>query len=370
MIKHYKKVFLIFVLIFLPAIVFANSHEFQESIFEAEVVEIVDQIKIKDEAGVDIIQQNLRLKVLEGQLEGREVDFFGISDFSVISFPVFSAGDKVLVSWGQDTEGQDVFYIIDQVRRAPLYLLALIFCLVTIFVGGFKGFRSLVGLAISFLVILNFIIPETLKGTNPLVVSISGAFVILLLIIYLSHGFNKKSSFSIITIAASLLIIGGLSVLFTELTKLTGIAQEEAMYLVGLTSSVINLKGLLLAGIIIGSLGVLDDVVVSQVSLIEQIKKTNPELPSAQVKRIAMKVGVDHISSMINTLFLAYAGASLPLLILFSVNQPPFLTFGQVINNEVIATEIVRTLVGSIGLMLSVPIATYLASYLMDIKEK
>ncbi|MFZ5364173.1 MAG: YibE/F family protein [Patescibacteria group bacterium] len=153
------------------------------------------------------------------------------------------------------------------------------------------------------------------------------------------------------------------SVIFTNLTKLSGFAEEETVYLVGLMGGDINLQGLLLAGFIIGALGVLDDITVSQVSTVQEINAANPNLSRSEIYKKAMRVGVDHIASMVNTLFLAYAGAALPLLLLFSFKQEPFLTFGQVINHEIIATEIVRTLVGSIGLALAVPITTFLAAY-------
>jgi len=138
-------------------------------------------------------------------------------------------------------------------------------------------------------------------------------------------------------------------------------ANEEVAYLISIGKGNINLNGLLLAGIIIGALGVLDDIVISQIALVKELKSSNPEISNKEAFSRAMKVGVSHLGSMVNTLFLAYAGASLPLLILFSMKQPPFETFGQVINNEIIATEIVRSLTGSVGIVLAVPIATFLA---------
>ena len=137
------------------------------------------------------------------------------------------------------------------------------------------------------------------------------------------------------------------------------------MYLLNIGQGNINVQGLLLAGILIGTLGVLDDVIVSQVSIVEQLKKANPKLSNKQVYIRSLKVGIDHITSMINTLFFAYAGASLPLLILFTQSEVIGLNFSQAINNEIIATEIVRTLLGSTGIILSIPIANYLASYFL-----
>ena len=149
--------------------------------------------------------------------------------------------------------------------------------------------------------------------------------------------------------------------MFICLSKLTGITSEEVSYLATIGATTVNFKGLVLAGIIIGALGVLDDVVISQITTVEQLAGADNNISKRELFKRAYKVGVSHISSMTNTLFLAYAGASLPLLILFVSGQSVFTGWLQVINNEAIATEIVRTIVGSIGLILSVPIATYLA---------
>jgi uncharacterized membrane protein len=165
-------------------------------------------------------------------------------------------------------------------------------------------------------------------------------------------------------------IVGVLSVFFTGLCRLSGFAEEETMYLVGLTNGTINIEGILLAGFIIGALGVLDDLAVSQVSTVQELSRANPELSRFEIYKSAMVVGVDHISSMVNTLFLAYAGASLPLLLLFHYRLPPFVSIEQILNHEVIATEILRTLIGSIGLALTVPITTFLAAYVYTKKTR
>jgi len=331
-----------------------------DDIIEALVLEIIEEREIKREDGSTNLQQNIKLQGLDGQWEGKEFVFYGISDFDVISSNEYSAGDKVLVNCHKDLEGTEVFYVIDYIRRGKLYLLALIFALVLISIGGFKGFRSLLGLVFSFIVIMKFIIPRILAGSSPLLITIFGALFILVFIIYLTEGITKRSHLAVISILISLVITGFISSFFTSFAKLSGMAGEEAMFLVGLSKTPINFQGLLLAGIIIGTLGVLDDVVISQISTAEQIRKANLNLSDSDVFKKTFKVGVSHISSMTNTLFLAYAGASLPLLLLFSIKQPPFMSFSQIVNNEMIATEIVRTLVGSIGLVLVVPIATYL----------
>ncbi|MDO9509968.1 MAG: YibE/F family protein, partial [Candidatus Magasanikbacteria bacterium] len=264
-----------------------------------------------------------------------------------------------------DSEEGENFFIMDYVRSGKLGFLALLFALVVIVVGGKKGWRALISLALSFFIILKFIIPQILSGGNPLIISLFGSFFILVGIIYLTEGINKKSNLGLISIFFSLIATLFLSWLFVHLTKLTGLASEEAVFLIGLGERIIDFRGLLLAGMLIGAVGVLDDVVIGQMEVVRQIKEANPELLYWQVFKMGFKVGNTHLSAIINTLFLTYAGASLPLLILFVFGQNETLTFSQAINNEMVATEIVRTLTGSIGVALSMPIATFLgAKYL------
>jgi len=328
---------------------------------EAEVIEILEEREISREDGSKGIQQNIKLKGLSGEFNGKGFIFYGISDLDVLSSLQYEIGDKVLVNYYKDFDGKDVFYITDYIRRGKLYLLALIFVLLLIAVGGFKGLRALIGLILTFLVIMKFILPRILNGSNPVVITIFGAAFILVLIIYLTEGFNRRSHIAIASILIALLAAGFLSVIFTGLLKLSGMAQEEVMFLIGSADTAINFQGLLLAGIIIGTLGVLDDMAISQATTVQQIKKVNPSLSAKDIFKSAFSVGISHISSMTNTLFLAYAGASLPLLLLFCASRTGSLTFSQALNNEMIATEIMRALIGSIGIVLVLPISTFLA---------
>lgn len=341
-----------------------------DEFFKAVVIKIIDQQELIREDGSTVKQQNVRLKGLEGEWLNQEMNFYGIGELDVISSNVYEKGDKVIALASPTVEGEIVYYITDYVRSNKIFWLVIIFAIIIIFIAHWKGFKSLLSLVLTFLIILWFIIPRILAGTNPLLISIIGSFIILLLIVYITEGLDQKSHLSVISILISLIITGLLGILFSSLAKLTGAGQEEAMYLIGLGESAIDFRGLLLAGIIIGTLGVLDDVVISQVSAVEELKKANPSLPPYEIFRRAMKIGTSHIGSMTNTLFLAYAGAAMPLLLVFSIHQEPFVYFSQVINNEMIATEIIRALVGSIGLALAVPLATGIASYYLKIKEK
>lgn len=335
-----------------------------EEIFKAKVIEIIEQKYFTRDDGSISIQQKIKLKGLKGYWKNKEIIFDG-TEFDVLSVSEYKVGDKVLVNHSVGPAGEDNFYIVGYSRANSLYLLAFLFAAIVIAIGRFKGFRALFVLILTFLIILKFIIPKILNGENPLLISIIGSLIILVLAIYITEGFKRISTIAIFAILFSLIITGLLSVFFSSIAKLTGFASEEAVYLVGLAGNNVNIQGLLLAGIIIGALGVLDDIVISQVTLVRELAASNPDFSKFKLYRQAMRVGISHLSSMVNTLFLAYAGASLPLLILFSIKQEPFLTFNQVLDNEMIATEIVRTLVSSIGLVLAVPIATFLAAQFM-----
>jgi uncharacterized membrane protein len=368
MYKFFRFLLLYLVLLFLltPFFVFA---QYDDGIFKAQVIEISEENEFINDSNLRVTQQNIKLKGLENEWKDKEVLFQGIHDYEVLNNNRYKVGDKVLVAFSAGIDGEDNYYITGYVRYHILYWLTLIFALLVVLVGRWKGFRALIGLFVSFLVIMKIIVPKILIGVDPLFISIFGSILILLLVVYLTEGINKKSHLAIFSVTLSLFIVGIFSIIFTNITKLTGFAQEEVMFLIGFGEGAINFEGLLLAGIIIGTLGVLDDAVISQIASVEQIKKANSDLSNKDVYKQVMKIGISHMSSMINTLFLVYVGASLPLLLLFTINEPPFLTFNQIINNEILATEIVRTLAGSIGLILSIPIATFLASYFFKIKK-
>lgn len=380
-------IYVFFVLLFLPVVVLAqgnintdepvaeeesqpsnvDTNQFggqivQEESFEAKVIEILEEKKIPDGREQKIVSQKMRLEGLSGKWKGQQFVSEEVEIDPVIG-NAFKQGDRVAVSAGHDAEGRDIFYVTDFIRRGWLYLLAAIFLAIILLIGRWRGLRAILGLAFSFFVILNFIIPKILDGENPLYTSLIYSFLMIIVGTYLVYGFNKKSSIAVLGISLSVVLTGLISVAFTALCRLSGFAQEETLFITSLTNGALDLKGLLLAGFIIGALGVLDDLAVSQVSTVQELKNANPNLSRREIYKRAMRVGIDHISSMVNTLFLAYAGAALPLLLLFTFKQPPFETFGQVLNHEVIATEIVRTLVGSIGLALAVPLSTFLAAY-------
>jgi|AntRauTorckE6833_2_1112554.scaffolds.fasta_scaffold00031_1 uncharacterized membrane protein len=340
-----------------------EGNEVQESIFKAEVIEIIDEELIEFQNGSAQLQQDLKLEGLEGEYKGEEIIFRGIGDLEVLSAQIYEVGDKVLMAHSQGPTGEDFYYIVEAYRTNSIWYLLALFVAVLLIVGRWKGFRSLIVLSLTFFIIISFIIPKILAGNNPLMITILGSLLILLIIIYITEGFKTKSHLAVVSIFASLIITIFTSWLFVNLAQLTGAASEDILFLFNIEGATINLKGLLLAGIIIGALGVLDDAVISQISTAKEIASSNLSYRFKEIFTKTYRVGVSHIASMTNTLFLAYAGVSLPLLILFISGESPFNSLEQIINTELIATEIIRTLSGTIGLIFSVPVATFLASW-------
>jgi uncharacterized membrane protein len=272
----------------------------------------------------------------------------------------YREGQKVrLASITQEGVGP-TYYISDFRRSTPLLVLAALFITAVIAFGRGQGARALLGLGLTFVVIVGFIVPAVLDGGNPPAIAIVGSLLIMIVTLYLSHGFSAKTTSAAVGTALALLATGLIAVIFVSAANLTGFASEEAR-LANFSVGGLSLRGLLLAGIIIGGLGVLDDVTMSQASIVFQLQRANPAARFADLVRGALAVGRDHIAATVNTLFLAYAGASLPLLILFAGSPDPL---GTVLTSETVAVEIVRTLVGSIGLIAAVPLTTALAAAL------
>ena len=296
----------------------------------------------------------ISLEITSGPERGDEVTFELAPGPGVVEL---SDGDRIVVNVVDDVEGPGRYQFADFQRRTPLLWLAVLFGVFVIALGRLRGVMALVGLVISVLVLAVFVLPALLRGSDPLAVALVGSAVIAFVALYLAHGFNERTTVALLGTLASLLLTGLLGLVFVELSKFTGLASEEAGIL-QLTAGHIDVQGLLLAGIVIGSLGVLDDVTVTQVSAVSQLHTADRSAGARSLYRRALTIGRDHIASTVNTLVLAYAGASLPLLLLFTETGRPF---GDVVNGEVVAVEVVRTLVGSIGLVASVPITTALA---------
>ncbi len=305
------------------------------------------------------------VKITSGPEDGKIVDVTLSSGGPV---PEFNVGDKVRVNKVTFAPGQisspgvprTQYTVVDFERRAPLLVLFLIFAALVIVFGRLRGALSLVGLGLSLAVVLVFIIPAILDGSSPLLVALVGSMAVMLLSISLAHGLGPKSLAAIMGTGVSLLLVGLLAVIATNATHLTGMSTEETTAL-ALSDDSISLSGLLIAAMIIGALGVLDDVTISQASTVFAIRSADPDQKFMDLYRRAIDVGRDHVSATVNTLVLAYVGSSLPLLLIFGSGQ---LGLIDAFNLEVITKEIVAMLVGSIGLIAAVPITTALAAFM------
>lgn len=284
--------------------------------------------------------------------DGREVE-------SIIyeSNVKYKVGDNVLIQ--KDAQFEQLYTVTDINRTPSITRLFILFLIVILTVSGVAGLRSLLGLVFSFVIIFNFVLPQIVAGINPLTVALTASVIILIVTYFLTHGINNKSVIAILGTLGALTITGILALTYGALTKLSGFGTEETSFLVG-NMPISSIYNLYLAGIIIGSLGVLDDITISQASIVYELSKANHKFNIRDLYIRAMRVGHDHISSLVNTLVLVYTGSALPLLLLFITSQSSPV---ELINYEPVAEEIVRTLVGSIGLVTAVPLTTLIAAY-------
>ena len=323
----------------------------------ARVTEIIEEGQI-DLGGTFQRYQVARVEILEGDYRGivMEMDY---GRRQVLSSNLYlEVGDNVVVTIGTRPDGVLTVYFADFVRVNYLLWLTAIFAVTILLISRWKGLRSLISMALSLTIIIGYIIPHILAGEDPLRVSISGSVILLAVTLYLTYGWNLKTHAAVLSMIIVLLITGVLAGAFVVVTRLTGSGDENALFLLQMLNTQINLRGLLLGGMIIGALGVLDDLVTTQASAVFELHHANPSLGFPQLFRSAMRIGQDHVAATVNTLVLAYAGASLPMLLMFSLGRGDY---GTLVNFEFVAEEIVRTLVGSLGLVAAVPLSTAIA---------
>jgi uncharacterized membrane protein len=275
------------------------------------------------------------------------------------STPRFTANDKIVLSYnGGSATDPNSFQLVDFQRGLPLLVLAALFAVAVIVLGRWQGLAALAALGLSFLVLALFILPAILAGENPLVVAIAGAGLIMFIALYLTHGLSARTSVAVLGTMVSLALIGGLSAAFSAAASLTGL-DDNTSNLIGSLGHGIDARGLLLAGVVIGALGVLDDVTVTQTSAVWELRRANPSLGWRELYGAGLRIGRDHVGSAVNTLVMAYAGAALPVLLFSSISG---VGLGSILGSEELAQEIVRTLAGSVGIVAAVPVTTILAA--------
>ncbi|MEU0469973.1 YibE/F family protein [Amycolatopsis sp. NPDC006131] len=275
------------------------------------------------------------------------------------STPRFTAGDDVVLAYnGADAADPSSYQLVDFQRGVPLAVLAALFAVAVVVLGRWHGVAALGALVLSFVVLVAFVLPAILAGENPLLVAIVGAGLIMFIALYLTHGLSARTSVAVLGTLVSLALIGALSAIFSAAASLTGLDDSTSTLIAALGHG-IDARGLLLAGIVIGALGVLDDVTVTQTSAVWELRRANPSLSWRELYSAGLRIGRDHVGSAVNTLVMAYAGAALPVMLYSSISG---VGLGAILGSQDIAQEIVRTLAGSVGIVAAVPVTTVLAA--------
>ena len=275
------------------------------------------------------------------------------------STPDFDRGDRIVViEFRLGDTGQLAHTFADFQRDRPLLVLAGLFVVAVVALGRFQGLRALAGLVVSGFVLFMYIFPALLDGHPPLAVALVGSSVIAFAALYLAHGVNDTTTVALLGTFVALALTGALAAVFSAAAQISGLASEDQIFLL-VSAEGIDVRGLVLAGIVLGSLGVLDDVTVTQVSAVARLREANPSYGVRELYSTGVRIGRDHIASTVNTLVLAYAGAALPLLLFYSNVG---IGLSESVTSEIVAVEVIRTLVGSIGLVAAVPVTTALAA--------
>lgn len=318
-----------------------------------EVVEAADPGSVLSplDAGGLIVMD---VEVLDGPETGRVLAL----DLPAEGYPEFRVGDVIDLLQASIPGQEDVWFVTDFRRLGALGWLGLVFVGGVLLVGRWRGLRSLIGLGLSLWIVVGFMLPAILVGTSPPLVALVGGTGIMLLTLYLAHGFTRMTTAAAVGTLGALVATVVVALVALDATRITGYSSEDAVY-ARFALGELDLQGIVLAGLLVAALGVLDDVTVSQASTVFALRDADPSQTFTQLFTRGMRVGRDHIASVINTLFLAYAGASLGLLVLFSTSGVPFL---ELVNTELVAVELVKTVVGSLGLLAAVPLTTAIAA--------
>lgn len=277
-------------------------------------------------------------------------------------------GQDVLLQTVSRSDGSQDVFLVDVIRRPALTWILILFAIVTVAVGALRGGMALIGLVITIAILFGFILPRILDGADPVGVTIIGGLVILAVNMHLTHGANRRTLSAFGSTAIGLGLVWVFAHVFVWAAQLSGVATEEASLLFLSAENIAVPSGLLLAGIILGAVGVMDDITITQTETVMELQSANPALDRRSLFIKAMRVGRHHIASVVNTLVLAYAGVALPLFLLFFLRED--ITIWRFVNEELVAEELIRTLAGTTALVLLVPISTWLATYVVSREKK
>lgn len=333
----------------------------EESYAKAQVKDIVDEGQ-RDIAGLKQFFQTVKLTLLDGKEKDKTITVDYTINTQTINIQRVDVDDTVVIKKTTVGNREPTYTITDKYRLPVIGYLIVGFFVIVFLAAGKKGLGAIIGMVVSVTILLKFIVPALLAGQNPVFVIILGSFVILLFTIFLAHGFSKQTIVAFLATTLTLLTTIILASISVSIGKLTGLGNED-LYMLQFGLKQINVQGLLLGSMIIGTLGILDDITTAQSATIFTIVETDRKLPIKIVMSKGFRIGKEHIASLVNTLILVYAGASLGLFILFVLN-PTHQPYWVILNSEIIIEEVIRTLVGSVSLILAVPITTVLAAYI------
>jgi uncharacterized membrane protein len=354
-------------LIILSGLSFPFLAKAQEILPEKTEIVKAQVLEIKDEGTTNIpelnipqIKQQVTVKILSGEQKDKTVSF--LNDYIELK-----KGEIFYLNHTVDPGSGLEFYSVQDAYRLPvLYFFIALFVILVLLIGGLQGLRGLLSLAGSFLLIAFVLLPGIMHGFSPILVSIGVASLIIILGSYVTHGFNKTTSSAVIGMIVTVIFTGIMAYVAVHVSNFSGYDNEEAMYLNLNARGQIDLIGILIGGMMIGFLGVLYDVAIGQAISVEELHHIAPHIERKTIFKRAIRIGREHIGALVNTLAIAYVGAFLPLLLLFST--PP-VDVGMILNRELFATEVLRILIGSIGLVLAVPITTFLSVYMLIKKD-
>lgn len=345
-------------LVLSPPLVHAQDNP-DVTFHRAQVLEILNESRTED-GGYATVTQDVRLRLQDGQEVTAQYTLpLGASESRLLrpNLQVIAVSPNNLPP---EQMPEDQYIVTDFYRFPSLLLVFGLFIVIIVVFAGLRGLTALAGLGISVALLLYYIVPQIAQGADPLMVSLVGSFIIAGVALYLAHGFNRRTTVALVSTLGTLALAIIAAISFVSFTKLFGLGSDESLDLQYGAIASLNLRGLLLAGMIIGALGVLDDITTAQAAAVDEIHKANPKLTPIEIYHRGMSVGREHITSLVNTLALAYAGSSLPMLLLFTIYQQPLWV---TLNSEFVVEEVVRTVVGSLALTLAVPITTALAAW-------
>jgi len=332
----------------------AVLHQDLKETVAAEVVDTEEPYtRIVPGTETEVSVQDITISILEGTQEGRTVTFEN-------EMAAVEAGERVFINYIETINGDEYFILMDVDRRGELLALAILFIILLLWFAGIQGLRALLSLSISIAAIIFLLVPALLNGWNPALASLGIASIILAVVLFGTHGIKPRIIIAFVGTYTAVILTCLIAYFFTDAMRLSGLSSDEAVFLNFATRGTLDFSGLLLGSIIIGILGILDDVSITQASVVQELKAANPTLSVYDLYKRAIRVGRDHVGSLVNTLALAYVGVSLPLVLLFVRAES---TFSLTLNQEIVAVEIVRIIVGSIGLILAVPLTTIIASW-------